>query len=148
LLDQTDNSLNYHSKEIYFSYLMLTNHLGVRAKHYIYQQGRNELNQEFVQDTSQMAGVIVLGLLPEAYLNFLADKNIPVVLINHFPPVGLGGRVGSVHIDTQHISQAINYLISLNHQKILFCHSAEYQKGHVYAQRKDASAKNLIRMAG
>ena len=148
MIDQPDCSLTYHCKDIYLSYLMNINQLGYKARFYVFEKDKPELNQEFVQDVSKMTGVIVQGSLPDEYFYFLTEKNIPIVLINREPPEGVKGKIGSVAIDTSHITQCINYLISLNHKKILFCQSDEYEKSFAYFQRRNTAQKALTEWEG
>lgn len=141
LLDQPDSALSYHSKDIYLSYLMNMNRLGNRAKFYVYDRHGAEVNTALQHDADQFSGVIVQGTLPDSYYSFFATRNIPVVLINRKPPEGISGRFASVLIDISRIREMIDYLVSLNHKKILYCQSTEYEENFVYRQRLEAAAE-------
>ena len=144
LVDKPDSALNYHSKDIYLSYLMNMNQLGYKAKFYVYDQNKNEVNTAFQHDALKAHGVIVQGSMPDSYFSWLADRDIPAVLINRKPPEEFQGRFGSIVIDITNIGQMINYLISLNHKKIIFCQSDEYEENYVYFRRRDEAMKALM----
>jgi DNA-binding LacI/PurR family transcriptional regulator len=122
---------------------MNMNRLGYKAKFYIYEKNHKEINTALQNDIDSIHGVIVQGSLPRSYFEYLLERDIPVILINREPPEGIEGRIASVAIDTANIDQMINYLISLNHKKILYGQIDEYDENYLYFQRKAAAEEAL-----
>ncbi len=117
----------YHCKDIYLSFLTQMGDNNKSASFMVYDRGVGEVSGEFKTNALQYAGFIVQGGLPDCYFRFFQEHEIPFVLINRIPPVWFKGLYGSVMISLKKLNDAVNYLISLGHKKILYLFSSELE---------------------
>ncbi len=126
---------NYHCKDIYLSFLMhLSDHKN-RPGFLVYDKGAKRVDDSFREASKNIKGVVVQGSLPECYFDYLAKSNIPTVLINRVPKNRDVGRFGAVIISLKAIYQAIDYLVSLGHSKLLFAYSLELEESEILDKR-------------
>ncbi len=134
---------NYHCKDIYLSFLMhLSNHEN-RPGFLVYDKSAKMVDESFIEASKNIKGIVVQGSLPRCYFDFLAENNIPTVLINRVPARKDAGRFGAVIISVKAIYQMIDYLVSLGHSKILFAYSLELEESEILTKRFDAAKDAL-----
>lgn len=134
---------NYHCKDIYLSFLMrMSNHKN-RPGFIVYDKSALKVEESFKETAKNVLGVIVQGSLPDCYLNYMAQNNMPVVLLNRKINGKVKGRFGSVIISIKTIGQMIDYFISLGHHKIIFAYSLELEESEILKKRFNA-AKSAV----
>jgi DNA-binding LacI/PurR family transcriptional regulator len=134
LLD-SERAENSHSKDIYFSYFILMNNEKISADFIVYDKEAEEVPESFKEEALKASGFFVQGTLPYCYLSYLAEKQIPTVLINRTLPQGIEGRFGAALISEEKIEDMVNYLLSMGHTRILFAFSREFEKNEVFQKR-------------
>ncbi|GAB4371792.1 MAG: hypothetical protein Kow009_07970 [Spirochaetales bacterium] len=137
LLANLDEVSNYHAKDIYLSYLLEMSRRNLSAGFLVYERDAVSVPKVFRKEAEAVAGFIVQGTLPEAYLQYLAQERIPTVFINRpVPPQYRNkGRFGAVLIDNGPLQQMTNYLMSLGHSRILYLISSEFEENEVFEER-------------
>ncbi|MEM5947596.1 GntR family transcriptional regulator [Spirochaetia bacterium 38H-sp] len=136
---------SYHAKDIYLSYLLEMNQRDVPGGFFIYEEGASKIPEDFREKARSAEGFIVQGSLPDSYISFLVENNIPTVLINRRIPDKYKnkGRLGSVLIDNKPLEQLVNYLVSMGHKRLLYLLSSEFEENEVFKERLSIVRKTL-----
>ncbi len=127
----------YHCKDIYLSFLSRMGEKNMSASFLVYEKSAEAVSSEFVRYTEEYAGFIVQGGLPDCYFKFFQDNKIPFVMINRTPPSWFKGIYGSVMISLEKLTDAINYLVSMGHRRILYLFSSELEVTKTLSKRLD-----------
>jgi len=115
-----DKPADYHSKDIYLSYVLHMTRVS-RNSHFIkYSLSKTEISDEEKNRLLACSGLIIQGSLPEVYKDFIGKENIPAVLINRSVGEQSHGRWGQVMIDYAKLKDVFYYIASLGHKKIIF----------------------------
>jgi len=130
-------AMGYHGKELYLAYLHAMEEEDRTPKLLVYNKNETEIPPAMKEDILAARGLLVQGTLPECYLRFIREKDIPAVLINREIAGNGTGRIGSVLMSGQGLEQMAAYIASLGHQKILYGFSTEFEMTDVYQNRLD-----------
>lgn len=131
----------YHCKDIYLSFLSQMGDGNRSANFSVYEKSDTLISDSFKQLTEGNAGFIVQGDLPNCYFEYFSEHKIPFVLINRVPPSWFRGGYGSVMIPMDKLTDAMNYLISLGHRKILYLFSTDLELTKTRAMRLEILQK-------
>lgn len=121
ILSDREDPVSYHSKDIYLSYLLHMNQVDSYSKILVYEREAEQCEESLCREIKDSEGLIIQGCLPECYFHYIQDLGIPTVNINRPIPDYLSkGYWGEVLIGHAKIDEAMNYIVSLGHEKILF----------------------------
>jgi LacI family transcriptional regulator len=138
-----DLPINYFYKEIYLSYLMYLNNKNYDANIVSYQRNEKNIPDDFRKKVENTDGVIVLGSLPGCYYKYFEKNDIPLVIIDRKIPSDYRSRIGTVFISNSKLEEAVNYLISLGHSKILYSIDQEIFLDVIFQHRLEVIKSTL-----
>lgn len=115
-----DEPADYHSKDIYLSYMLHMTREGKKSHFIKYNLNKMELSDDEKKKILTCSGLIIQGSLPKVYKDFIGKENIPTVLINRSIGEQSYGRWGQVMIDYTRLKDMFHYIASLGHEKIIF----------------------------
>lgn len=141
LLTDLDDVANYHGKDIYLTYLVEMSRRGLPSGFLVYDREAQSVPRDFFREAASVAGFVVQGLLPEAYLRALAEGNLPAVFINRPLPTQVRGRFGSVLIRNDQLPNLVNFFASLGHTRLLYLLSLEFEENEVFQERLEIVRK-------
>ena len=134
-LSDLDDPRNYHSKDIYLTYLVEMSQRSEAPGFLVYDKSDTRVKEEIRNRYPDVRGLFVQGTLPQCYFDEFAERNIPVVLINREVPDGFSGRAGSVLISPTRLHSMVDYLVTMGHRKLLYAFSTEFEKYELYHAR-------------
>ncbi|GEM_PF-2102407 len=130
---------NYHCKDIYLSFLMQMSNNENRPGFIIYDKSASTVDEALTEEVKNIRGIVVQGSLPDCYIDYIAENDIPTVLLNRRLKRRVGGRFGSVVISDKTIGRMIDYLESLGHHRIIFAYSKELEESEILEKRYSAA---------
>ncbi|MBN2545023.1 MAG: GntR family transcriptional regulator [Spirochaetes bacterium] len=140
--------INYFFKDVYMAFLMIMNNKNYNATFISYQNDDSCVNKEFSDNIKNVDGFIILGDLPLCYYKYLEKNDIPVVLIDKKIPENYKSRIGTINIEMKKFEEAINYLISLGHIKMLYSIDNEIHPGIIFNHRLNIIKNTLDNWPG
>ncbi|MDC7232828.1 MAG: LacI family DNA-binding transcriptional regulator [Spirochaetales bacterium] len=142
-LEGESTAVGYHGKELYLNYLHEMKEEGTEPCLIVYDKTDTTVSEETRSVLSSAKGVLIQGSLPECYLQFLEENDIPSVVINRQINESHSGRIGSVVMDNSGIEQLCAYIASLGHDKFVYAFSNEFEMTTVYQNRLEVIRQNL-----
>ncbi len=135
LLQELDSVNAYHCKDIYLTYMLEAKERGVSTEFVVFDEHADSPSDAFLSIVGRSDGFVVQGDLPQCYFDVLAERDIPVALINRSAPAGAGANVYSLIFGQDGFAELINYVVSMGHDRLLFVLSEQFERGTVYHRR-------------
>ncbi len=105
-------AVGYHGKELYLNYLHEMNEEGIEPFLIVYDKADSSVSEENRAVLKSCKGVLIQGSLPECYLDFLEENDIPSVVVNRSIKEDYKGRIGTVAMDNSGLEQLCAYMAS------------------------------------
>lgn len=138
-----NDAVSYHGKELYLSYIHLLEELGYTPKLLIYDKSDYEIPMDKRKQLENTSGLLVQGTLPDCYIKYINEINLPSVLLNRRAETTVEGRFGSIVFDQSGLEQLSAYIASLGHKKVLYAFSNEFEITTVYTNRLEGFSKGF-----
>ena len=138
-----NTAVGYHGKELYLNYLHEMNEDGKEPSLIVYDKRDTRISEETKAKLATSRGVLIQGSLPDCYMKYLEDNDVPAVVINRKIPENFRGRIGSVVMENSGLEQLSAYMASLGHMRFLYAFSDEFEKTSVNQTRLDVIRRSL-----
>ncbi len=136
-------AVGYHGKELYLHYLHQMKEEGIEPALIVYNKSDSILPEEAKILMDDSRGVLIQGTLPECYMKYLEQNDIPAVVINREIDEDFRGRIGAVIMNNSGLEQTAAYMASLGHEKFIYAFSDEFEMTSVYKSRLRVMKKSL-----